>query len=204
MKIISNTVLKGASVALALTLASAGAALAAPIHVTWTGTGWDTHVDNLGDDLPINMISAMATGSFGAKRADISTEFCPTDPAGLCPTDPAIFDVTCEQGYDLFVGILLSTSVLTFEAHDQLFAFSNSGWMCVSEDPEMKGHFYGVAYGIYGGGTGRFTNATGEWETTFEGNNLHLPEDVTGLAHAGFRSISGKIKGHVFVNGNDD
>ena len=196
MKSISKTVLQGATVALALSLASAGAAWAAPIHLTWTGTGWDTHVDNLDDNLPINMISAMATGSFGAKRVEVSTEFYPADPDD--------FGVTCLPGYDMFVGILLSTSAVTFQDHDQLFAFSDQGWMCLSVDPEMKGHFYGVAYGIYGGGTGRFTGATGEWETTFDGYNLHLPEAVTGLAHAGFRSISGEINGHVSIDGNDD
>jgi hypothetical protein len=196
MKTTSKTVLKGALVALALSLASTGAAWAAPIHVTWTGSGWDTHVDNLEDGWPVNLISAMATGSFGAKRAEIATEFYVADPED--------FDITCKPGYDMFFGIVLSTSVVTFEAHDQLFAFSNSGWMCLSTAMELNGHFYGEAYGVYGGGTGRFNGATGEWMTTFEGNNLEMPEAVSGLIPVGFRAISGEIKGHVTKAGFAD
>jgi hypothetical protein len=195
MRSLSKTVLRGTLAGCTLMLAGAGAAWASPVHITWTGTGWDTHVDNFGDTLPINLITASATGSFGADHAEVATEFYPADPKD--------YGVTCAAGHDMFVGIVLSTSVMTFENHDQLFAFSNDGWMCLSTDPGMKGHFYGkVVDGWYQGGTGRFANAAGDWMTTFEGYNLELPESVTGLATIGFRSISGEISGNVNMHGS--
>ncbi|MEJ2402338.1 MAG: hypothetical protein P8Y52_13240 [Xanthomonadales bacterium] len=190
MNVTIKSVLYGASAACGLLLAATGTVWAEPVHITWTGTGWDTHVDNFADTLPINMITASATGSFGADHAEVATEFYPANPAD--------YGVVCSAGHDVFVGIVLSTSVMTFKNHDQLFAFSNDGWMCLSTDPEMKGHFYGVVTnGWYGGGTGRFANADGDWMTTFEGYNLELPEAVTGLMTIGFRSISGEISGNV-------
>jgi len=195
MKTNRKTVLQGATVALSLLLAGTGAAWAAPVHITWTGTGWDTHVDNFDDTLPVNLITASATGSFGADHAQVATEFYPADPDD--------YDVTCSEGHDMFVGIVLSTSVMTFENHDQLFAFSQDGWMCLSTDPDMKGHFYGrVIEGWYDGGTGRFANAEGDWMTTFEGYNLEMPESVTGLVPIGFRAISGEITGNVNMHGS--
>jgi hypothetical protein len=189
MKVTIKSVLFGTSATCALLLAATGAAWAEPVHITWTGTGWDTHVDNLDDTLPINLITASATGSFGADHAEVSTEFYPADPDD--------YDITCSAGHDTFVGVLISTSVMTFEKQDQLFGFSEDGWMCLSTDPEMKGHFYGEVHGWYGGGTGRFAHAEGDWMTSFEGYNLEMPESVSGLTPIGFRAITGEITGNV-------
>jgi hypothetical protein len=44
---------------------------------------------------------------------------------------------------------------------------------------------------VYGGGTGRFEGASGEWISTFEGNNL----EPAGLEPVGFRTVVGTVKG---------
>lgn len=194
MKVTAKSVLKGTSVACALLLATSGQALATPIYAHYTGSGWDTHIDNLDDGFPVNMTIAEATGSFGVSRIDISAEFVLEDPND--PDDTA--GIECEEGYGLLVGFLSSTQIATFKNHDQLYGFSDNGWMCVSQ---TTGQWYGKAQGFYFNGTGRFAGANGTWETTFEGMNLELPEAVTGLEPIGFRSITGKISGNVNMHG---
>lgn len=192
MKTISKTVLQGATVACGLALAVASQAWAAPMHVQWAGSGWDTHIDNFDDTYPVNITIADATGSFGVTRLEVSCEFTPYDPDD-------IEGVECNEGYDLLLGVAYSAHVSTFKNLDQLYGVATEGWMCVSL---TSGHYYGEINGGYAGGTGRFFGADGWWETTFEGQNLELPEDVTGLEPVGFRSISGKMHGEVSMHGS--
>ncbi|MCU0989929.1 MAG: hypothetical protein MUE63_10175 [Xanthomonadales bacterium] len=155
----------------------AGQAGTEPIAVNFAGSNYDTAVDNLDDGLPLSLSYTQAKGSFGAKQLDISAEFYPSD-------------VDCQTGYSIEVGMLYSASVTTFADHSQIFGFSDSGWMCVHP---TTGHYYGEVYGVYGGGTGRFEGASGEWVTTFEGYNLEPP----GLEPVGFRTIVGTVNGTI-------
>jgi hypothetical protein len=142
---------------------------------TYAGSGYDTAVDNFDDGLPVSLSFTQAKGSFGAQRLDISAEFYPSD-------------VDCRTGYSIEGGLVYSASVTTYADHSQNFGFSDSGWICVH--PET-GHYYGEVYGVYGGGTGRFEGASGEWISTFEGNNL----EPAGLEPVGFRTVVGTVKG---------
>jgi hypothetical protein len=175
-----KTILTALFGALALVLAaSAVHASEKSISIEYAGTGYDTTVDNGGDGWPVNLSTAEAKGSFGARRLEISTEFY------AHPMD-------CADGYAVEMALIYSASVVTFSANDQLFAFSDSGWMCVHP---ATGHYYGEAYGVYGGGTGRFEGASGEWMTAFQGYNLEPP----GLIPVGFRSINGTVSGTVIL-----
>jgi hypothetical protein len=140
-----------------------GAACGEPISLKYAGTGYDTSVDNFLDGLPVNISLAEAKGSFGAKRVEISAEF---DPINL-DDHPG-----CADGYDIAVGLLYSASVATFSDQSQLFGFSDQGWMCANS---QNGHYYGEVYGVYGGGTKRFADASGTWMSAFEGNDLEPP-----------------------------
>jgi len=185
MRVTAKTVLLGATAVCALLLAASSEAWTAPIHIQWAGSGWDTHIDNFGDGFPVDITIAQATGSFGAKRIEVSAEFNPYDLED-------IEGIECVEGYDVLFGIVYSANVATFENNDQLYGVSDTGWMCLSQ---QTGHYYGEVYGAYVGGTGRFQGAGGTWATTFEGQNLEGPEAITGLAPIGFRSISGEMHG---------
>ena len=192
MRVTAKSVLQGATVACGLALAAASPAWAAPIHVEWSGSGWDTHIDNFSDGYPVNITVADANGSFGVTRIEISCEFTAYDPQD-------VEGVECEEGYDVLLGVLYSAHVGTYANLDQLYGASNEGWMCVNM---TTGHYYGDIHGGFAGGTGRFLGASGWWQTTFEGQNLELPESVTGLEPVGFRSITGKMKGEVNMHGS--
>lgn len=100
--------------------------------------------------------------SSGASRVEVSAEFFP-------------LDVECEPGYDAEVGLLFLASVTTFENGNQLFGFSDQGWMCVNMN---NGHYYGHVDGVFGGGTGKFVGATGDWIPLYSGNHKrqrHIP-----------------------------
>lgn len=183
MKTNCKTVLQGATVALALSLAFTGAAWAKDVKFTWAGTGWDTHIDNLDDGMGVNISIAEVNGPYGAKRLEISCEFSP-------PGGDDTEGVVCDEGYDMLVGVLYSANALTFENLDMLYGASDTGWMCMNTE---VGHYYGEVYGQYIGGTGRFEQATGEWTTSFAGQRL---EPIT-LEPVGFRSIYGEVEGYV-------
>jgi len=160
-------------------VAMAGTAWAEHILIQFAGTGFDTSVENGGNGPPIDMSIAEARGSFGAKRAEISVEF-----------DYAAID--CPDGH-IGLSIAYSSSVVTYGDQSQTYGFSNSGWMCLSL---QTGHYFGEAYGVFIGGTGRFAGATGDWVSSFQGDNLEPPN----INNIGFRSITGTIKGTVNFN----
>jgi len=162
---------------LVLGFATVSGAWADSLFMTYTGTGYDTTVDNLNDDNPVSLSLADAKGSFGAVRSEITAEFFYSD-------------VDCESGYDVGAELLFSASVTTFEKRDQLWGFSQQGWMCFNMS---TGHYYGHVDGTYGGGTGRFEGASGEWSTDFDGQSLEPPT----LNRIGFRTISGVTHGNV-------
>ena len=192
MKVRFKSVLRGASVSCALLLASA-AVCAAPIHVTWSGVGWNTVFDNLDDGLPANLSIAEATGSFGAKRVEVLAEFDPADVGDFV-------GVTCDEGFVYQVGLFTAKSVLTFENHDQLVGESDVGWMCLDV---VGGDYYGWVEGEYTSGTGRFAGASGHWETTFAGKNLEPTSYMDpDYASAGFRTIYGVVNGNVNMHGS--
>lgn len=183
MKIIRKTVLQGTTVALGLLLASTGAAWDKDVRFSWAGTGWDTHIDNGADGIETNISIAEVKGSFGAKRLEVSCEFSP-------PGGEDTEDIECDPGYDMLLGVLYTAHTTTFEKLDQLYAASDTGWMCMNTE---TGHYYGEVYGEYIGGTGRFEGVTGDWMTTFAGQRL----EPAILEQVGFRSIYGEAVGHL-------
>ena len=193
MKTLSKTVLQGATVALGLLLASAGAAWAAPINVKWAGVGWNTSFDNLDVGFPANLSIAEASGSFGVKRVEVLAEFDPADVDDYA-------GITCEYDIPLLVGIYTTKAVLTSENHDQLIGESEVGWMCLDL---VEGDYYGWVEGEYIGGTGRFAGANGHWESTFEGKNLEPTSFMNpDYVSAGYRYISGEVTGNVNMQGS--
>ena len=192
MKVKAKTVLQGATVACGLALVAASPVWAAPMVVHWSGSGWDTHINNLSDEYPLNISVAEATGSFGVTRLEVSCEFTADDLEDIA-------GVECEDGYDTLLGVVYSAHVSTFKNLDQLYGVANEGWMCLSH---ATGHYYGNIHGGFYDGTGRFLGADGWWETSFEGQNLEPPEIVTGLKPIGFRSIAGEMHGEVNMHGS--
>ncbi len=162
-----------------LLFALTGVAWGAQVKLSYTGSGWETAVDNFDDGYPVTISIGDAKGSLGASRVEITGQWMAWD----------IAEVTCE-GQELEFKLVFSASVATFENRGQLFGFSDVGWMCVDE---ATGHYYGVVWGIYQGGAGKFVGATGEFMSDFDGYFLvppTLPEVI------GFRSITGNVKGH--------
>jgi hypothetical protein len=168
----------GALVALACLL-SAAPAVAESVKIGYAGSGFDTTVDNGDDGLLVNLSLMQAKGSFGARLLDVSAEFIDADVD--CPVETA-----------REMGIFYIATVATFADNSQLLGVSQSGWMCLMD----SGFYHGGADGVYIGGTGKFSGATGSWSTTFEGYNL---EDPTQMKTIGFRSISGEVKGTVEI-----
>ena len=164
---------------LGLLFAMISVAWGAQVNLRYTGTGWDTTIDNFDDGYPVTISTADAKGSLGASGVEITGEWMPWDVA----------EVTCE-GEEVEFKLVFSASVATFENHSQLYAFSDVGWMCVDQD---TGHYYGMVFGVYQGGAGKFVGATGEWVTDFDGFFLEPP---TLPAVIGFRTITGNVKGY--------
>ena len=168
-------------VILVLLFTTMSVAWGAPISLRYVGTGWNTAIDNFDDGFPVTISTADAKGSFGASRVEITGEWMQGDFEG----------VECDEDYTELI-LAFSASVATFENQSQLFAFSNTGWMCVNVSPD-SGHYHGQVFGIYNGGSGRFEGATGQWMTDYSGFFLEPPVFKT----IGFRSITGTVKGNV-------
>jgi hypothetical protein len=166
---------------LAATLVACAGLLAAPvasagekvINSRYAGVGYDTAVDTNGDGLRVGITHADWQGTFGQAQLAITTEWF-------------VFPRACRDGYDVPLALVNSAAIATFADQSQLFAFSQNGWLCLSSS---TGAYYGEVYGIYNGGTGRFTDATGTYTTKFEGQGL----DPT----IGFRSIRATVEGRL-------
>ena len=57
---------------------------------------------------------------------------------------------------------------------------------------QITGYGTGEAEGVFDGGTGRFSDATGSFIVSFSGNNITLPD-----LGVGFGAIQGEIKGRI-------
>ncbi len=153
--------------------ASASYAGDMPISISYAGTGISTAVDVNDDGENLSLTTAEGRGTFGRSVVNITSEFA---------VDPS---VECETGYVPYT-LFQSTGILTFNDGDQLFAFGGGGRLCL--DPNT-GYYYGDAYGVYYGGTGRFAAAQGEYRSDYTG---FVVEPFIGT---NFRSIQGTIEG---------
>jgi len=154
-----------------------------PIYISYKGTILDLATDYNGDGMTANVVQAPSKGSFGASMATIVTEFVPYPPLfGTCPSDD-----------DMYTVVMYSSGIASFSNGDQLDVSVDSGWMCLDM---VTGEFEGVAYGVFVGGTGRFTNATGDFVSPFSGKNLAIAQ----LKPASVARIEGEIEGTVNLN----
>jgi len=148
------------------------------IKIDWTGTVRDTSINVIPDPGPMqhftDVIDAQAKGSFGPSNVTVVTEFF--EMAGVC-----------ESQDDLYLQLGHSTLVTTFSNDDQLYGYATWGYLCMDL---ATGIYEGHASGLYTGGTGRFENATGVWETPYDGKNLTI------LTYGfGFGNIYGTLTG---------
>ena len=141
------------------------------ISSRYAGFGYDTSVDPNGDGLPVGVSVASSQGTLGEGQDSNTSEWY------YSPHE-------CQEGYDLPVALVNMATVTTFADHSQLFGFSQDGWLCAST---VTGAYYGELHGVYGGGAGRFADASGSFTTKFEGQNL----DIT----IGYRSFRGTTEG---------
>lgn len=146
-----------------------------PVNTSYAGIGYATSSDPNGDGFPVDLSLTDSQGTLGAARLAITTEWL------ISPHE-------CRVGYDVPFALANMAVVYTFADQSQLFGFSQSGWLCANPS---TGAYYGEAYGVYGGGTGRFKDASGEWSTKFDGATLDPGID--------FRSIRGTAIGRLLT-----
>ena len=147
----------------------------------YTGYGFDTATDTYPagepDGFPVNVTNAVGKGS-GAALIAITAEFAP-DMLG---------SVACPEGYTLPFVLVYSSNVATFTDRSQTIGFSDSGWLCLTDD---RTAYVGAVEGFVTGGTGHFAGATGYFESTFEGMNID--------PFFGFRTIRGETRTTLFT-----
>ncbi|MEJ2515509.1 MAG: hypothetical protein P8080_07590 [Gammaproteobacteria bacterium] len=153
--------------------ASASYAGDMPISIKYSGTGFATAVDVNGDGENLSLTLAEGRGTFGRTAVNITSEFV---------VDPA---VECEAGYVPYT-LFQSTAMIIVNNGDQLFGFGGGGTLCLNPN---TGYYYGDAYGVYYGGTGRFATAVGEYTSDYTG---YVIEPFIGT---NFRSIQGTLEG---------
>jgi hypothetical protein len=148
---------------------------------TYNGTTFDAlSYDLSGNPSPVNVVRASGKGTFGQSDTASATQFVP-DYIGVC-----------ESNYDVRFTVVHSTDVSTYSTGEQLYASSVEGYLCVNSS---TGDFEGMTTGEFDGGTGRFANAHGNFESPFSGRNLTLP---AGLPY-GFGSINGITTGTLYL-----
>lgn len=143
-----------------------------PVQVSYAGIGYDTSFDPDGDGIPVGLTLTDSQGTLGAAKLAITTAWA------FGSEHP------CREGYDLPFTLVFTATAYTFADQSQLFGSSADGWLCGSS---TTGAYYGEEHGVYGGGTGRFEQATGKWATKFDGFTLDPTID--------FRSIRGTATG---------
>ena len=132
-----------------------------PVFITYTGTVDDLPDDYNGDGIHANVVHGQSKGSFGPSMTSVVSEYVPYPPKfGTCPSAD-----------DLYAIFMYSTAVITFNNGDQLDANVQEGWLCVDL---VTGIFEGETRGEFIGGTGRFTNATGEFVSSFTGKEFQI------------------------------
>jgi hypothetical protein len=148
---------------------------------TYNGTVLDTPFDPNGDTFPVNVVRGSGKGIFGQSDTVIVTEFAPDVTGTLCESQDD-FRQTVDHAH----------GVSTYSMGEQLYISSVEGYLCL----DLKtGDFEGLATGEFDGGTGRFANAHGNWESRFSGRNLTVP---AGLPY-GFGSINGITTGTLYL-----
>jgi len=176
-------ILIGAVILAVMSLAPVSYGAEQPIYVSYKGTILELATDFNNDGMKANVVQAPSKGSFGASMSTIVTEFVPYPPLfGTCPSVG-----------DLYLIVMYSSGITSFLNGDQLDASVDSGWMCIDM---VTGEFEGVAYGVFVGGTGRFANATGDFESPFRGKNLAAAQ----LKPTAVSRIEGEIEGTVELN----
>jgi hypothetical protein len=164
-----------------LGLASVSQAQAVNYKASYNGTVLDTSFDTNGDGSLVDVVRGSGKGTFGQSDTVVVTEFLPLGVTG-----------DCESEDDLRLSILYNSGVTTYSKGEQLFLQGDDGYLCLDF---ATGEFEGKAEGYFDGGTGRFENANGPWETTFSGRNLTFP---VGLPY-GFGSINGLTTGTLYL-----
>jgi hypothetical protein len=164
-----------AMVCLGVLLAPISSAGERPIKVSYAGIGYATASDPNGDGFPVDLSLTDSQGTLGSAKLAITTEWFISPHA-------------CPAGYDVPFALVNTATAYTFADQSQLFGFSQDGWLCANS---TTGAYYGEEHGVYGGGTGRFKGATGEWTTKFEGATLDPAID--------FRSIRGTAEGRLVM-----
>jgi hypothetical protein len=180
----------GAVLLISPLLASLGQASDVPLRITYTGTVLDTS-HNVAPDLespfplPLyaDVVNGQSEGTFGASMTTILTEFRP--PTIDDPAPPS----NCDGS--LYLIVAYSKAVITFTNRDQLVGTSDDGdgYVCLDLG---TGYFTGQANGDFNGGTGRFENASGYFDSPFSGRNL-----TVALLGFGFGPIHGSVNGVV-------
>jgi len=170
----SGVLASSALVCLGVLFAPVSNAGETPISSRYAGTGWDTHVDGFAPDgNNVSLTTGTGKGTLGNFSIAITTEFRVEDT------------VACPDGFPLKYALVYSASVSTFQDQSQLFGIAESGWICATEE----GQYYGEVSGVYVGGTGRFSEASGNYVSKFNGQFLE--------PNLAFRSIQGTAEGTV-------
>lgn len=153
-----------------------------PIFITYTGTIDDLPDDSNGDGIRAIVVHGQSKGSFGPSMTSIVSEYVPYPPKfGTCP-----------NADDLYAIFMYSTAVVTFKNGDQLDVNVREGWFCVDT---VTGVFAGETRGDFIGGTGRFTNATGDFVSSFTGKEFQIAL----LKPTAVERIDGVIKGTIYL-----
>jgi hypothetical protein len=180
----------GAVLLMSPLLASLSQASDVPFRITYTGTLLDTNFNVAPDlespfPLPLyaDVVNGQSHGTFGPSMTTILTEFRPYVMGD--PTPPA----DCVGTVYLYLIVAYSKGVVTFANGDQLVvtAEDGGGYVCLNL---ATGYYTGEANGDFDGGTGRFENASGSWESPFSGRNL-----TVGELGFGFGPIQGTVDG---------
>jgi hypothetical protein len=170
------------AVMIAFGLASVSQAEGLAYKSTYNGTVLDTSFDTNSDDFFTDVVRGSGQGTFGQSDTVIVTEFLPLGFTGDCASED-----------DLYFIVLYSKGVETYAKGEQLYLVPNDGYLCLDL---ATGDYEGLASGVFDGGTGRFKNAYGNFESRFSGRNLTV---TAGLPFS-FGSINGVSTGTLYLH----
>jgi hypothetical protein len=162
-------------------LSSVCQAQAMDYKATYNGTVLDTSFDTNADGSLVDVVRGSGKGTFGQSDSVVVTEFLPLGVTG-----------ECESEDDFRLMVIDNRGVTTYSKGEQLILLGTDGYLCLDF---ATGEYEGMASGTFDGGTGRFENAYGDWESRFSGRNLTFP---VGLPY-GFGSINGLTTGTLYL-----
>jgi hypothetical protein len=175
------------TISLALVLLLAGAVGKAeaknPNFIShFANTGVSGAIDTNGDGITANVFTGIFNTTLGRFLSQAESEALP----------PLKTNVTCPAG-TLEIPILQAHTVLTHErTTEQLFLTATSGTACLDLTTLTTLTFQGQ--GTFDGGTGRFVNATGTWETNATGTILVIDPQLHNLGTT-TGTLTGTISG---------